>query len=555
MAGPLTWKNVDAPSLAGTGDLLAGAQSSFANAMATLQAGAEAAAAQRRQRYSAKALQGLAGVQDPNAVAGYLSSLNAEDLTPEVMAIAMKQPDVLLERQKFGLGLEEAKGDLQFKVNSREGALAAMDNLMAMRNASMRGDTEGALQQQEGITNPFELQAIMGANEDIYQNATDFRTTRDANKTYADNLEAEQRTDRLRTNFYENLLPNANSKDEAIRTFMDSDASPEDKQAFEAMMADRTDEEFQRIDPTTTTIFEQSPVLNEAAVQNESTQNWLNTVITDKVEANPITRFETFSRKLSEATNDDGSQKTAVDKLQEVFGIEAPGLIGWDGMNQQIEDIKDRAQAAGLSVDENDVIAAIRENQTTSGIAFVDTQVFNTDGVFETLKSVKDPTLSRASLAELDNFDRFNERLTTIGTKLESLSAQERVERGKGQTTRAAETAKAIAELLDQQTTLMETFMENNGLSDTVNSDEAPVPAGSASAATTGNGQLAEPAVDPAQAAILKQMADAIRMDVVTPAERDYPFSPNFFDQSAMRTLPQPRSRGAIEEILSRFAR
>lgn len=568
MAGPLTWKNVDAPNFTGTGALLEGAQSSFSNAIATLQAGAERAAAQRRQRYSASALQGLAGVTDPNEVAAYLGGLNATDLTPEALAVAMKQPEVLLERQKMQLGLQEAQGDLDHKVGTRQGALDAMDNLMAAQAASMQGDVAGALAAQQGITNPYELQAFMGGTQDVLSNATSYQGYRGTEKNYNDAMEAEQRTDRLREQFYNDVLPNANSKEEAIRTFMNSDASAEDKEAFSNMIGAKEDGEFQLIDPTTTTIFEQDPTFNESALQNESTQNWLGSVIENKTNVNPVIRFETTSRNLAEATNEDGSQKTAVEKLQDVFGIEAPG-IGWSGMNQQIENLTTAAKAEGLDVTENDIIAAIRENQTTSGIAFNDTLVFDKKGVLDTLKTIKDPKLNRSSMAELESFDRFNDRLTTITEKIESLTAQERVERGKGQTDRAAKSAAAIAKLMEEQAATMEKFMVDNGLADVENSDDSPDPAIGAAVAEPVPGEMNGPGIDlftaAAAQAEAQRNARQAQLNGRRPVAIPLPLGgvsmemPAYGDGSFAGPItappPQPKARSAIEDILARFAR
>lgn len=454
---PLTWRNVDAPNMSGSAALMESAQNSFTNAMDLLTKNADRAAAQRRQTASQQALAGLAGIQNPNEVANYISGLDASQLSPEALEVMMRQPEVLLDRQRQQLGLDEIRGDIGWKENSREGILnSAAARLEARRQAGAEGDLRQAYDTLSGLSGHALLAALQDTGG-LESSTADWQSRRGTETAYNDNRHKLAVSNSARDYVYGNLYQNANNAEEAkLRARQEID-DPELLQTVESMIDGSGDERFQIRDENIEDVFKSDASMSELANRITNDHDTINLDITNRIQSNPLTSFAA-AKATFEGLLEDGSPGDIAAALEK-SGISSAG-IGWDGINQDFDDIIQELGKTGIKVDRKDVAVASMETARTSGIAFNDNLKNNKKAIADLLRSTKDFSAMRLANNDLQQFESFNSILENNAAEIENLRTRHHVEMSKGQTDRADRTKAAIEELLQESRSKIEDYID-----------------------------------------------------------------------------------------------
>lgn len=448
----LTWQNVDAPNLNGAGAMIGQATSGINDALAGLRASADRASAKRREAYSAKALAGLAGVTDPNSVAAYLQTIDPSKATPEFMEAAMRQPGVLLDRAAKQVELRNAEGDLSHEQGTRAGALEAASAIInANKIAGTTGDVDKAYEGISGLTG-YAAIAAQDAAAGLVGTAKEGLGYRDAMMDFNEKVENEELDDFTTDYFQNNLLINANSKDEARNKIItDNSLTAPQRERMLATVDKTEDSTYQFINPELEDRFAADPITQENAAQ----EAFVAEDIAMNLESTPASIYEENLAAIKagvpsaapkkgegEAAEGDGkaSPAGATDNIQlmgQKAGIDTEDYVFRNNMRTTlqngIQEANKRLAAKGLGgvvIDEDEMTAAILSTAGTGNRAWYTLGITNGatdegrvsfDRAVQMAVDMKDPEARKGVLAREQFFTNAQKTLSDKAANLEKL--------------------------------------------------------------------------------------------------------------------------------------
>lgn len=455
----LTWKNVDAPNLNGAGALIEGATNSFNAAMDNLMVNAERAAAQRRSGYSSRALAGLAGVQNAEDVGSYIQGLNAEELTPEALAVMMQQPGVLLERAAKQVALDDARGDLQYEQDTRAGALQAAAARAEAQRLSVLGDRQGALDILQGLDGYAALSALDDFGS-IGSNYGQFQTQRQNEYNFGKKVDEDNARERGMA-VADQLANQVFDRAEGERLIMaDETLTPQEQRAALNAWNELTDAQIQRKEEGDMGLFDPSvfPNLTAAASDNARDAELVNADIRNRRMSEPLVAFQDSLKAIQEGAGDPTKGKQTVSDMLKARGISVSSWTGRKGPNAIISDIKSELEKEGIRVNDEEIVAAIDTTAKVSWIGWDDTLVENKDGVKELLRRAKDPEEMTKVLDEANKYDTITTKLSDLDAKIARANDQFTVYAAKGQTEKAIKAREAAEKLLAEQRKMLSEY-------------------------------------------------------------------------------------------------
>ena len=455
----LTWKNVDAPNLNGAGALIEGATNSFNAAMDNLRVNAERAAAQRRSGYSSRALAGLAGIQNAEDVGGYIQGLNAEELTPEALAVMMQQPGVLLERAAKQTALEDARGDLEHEQAIRAGALQSAAARAEAYRLAAGGDFQSSLDKLQGLSGYAALSAMddFGPVSSMYSN---YQNQRSADYNFGKKVDEDNAREQGAL-IADELLDKVYDRKEAEKLIIaNKELSPQVQRAALNALNDFTDEQIQRKEEGDMGLFDPSvfPNLATAATDNARDAELVNADIRNRRQAEPLVAFHDSLKAIQEGAGDPTKGKQTVSDLLEARGISVSSWTGRKGPNAIISDIKSELEKEGILVNDEEIVAAIDTTAKVSWIGWDDTLVENKDGVKELLRRAKDPDEMSKVLDEANKYETITTKLSDLDAKIARANDQFTIYAGKGQTDKAIKAREAAEKLLAEQRKMLSEY-------------------------------------------------------------------------------------------------
>ena len=285
---PLTWKNVDAPSLSVAGGLTQGAAESWQNAMQGLSSMFADNRERRQDRASTQALMGAAGITDPEQLKAYLASIDPSKLTPDAALAMSGRMGEVLDYQYRQLQADDLRSDMQqeqYERNRGQKQDRATDafSALALRAEQMaregRGDSARELVMEFGKQNPYAQDAVRTALGNIDK----------VNSEYIG---------RTADSMLSNLIRDNNSREDAIAQIRDMDVPEEIRQSLFAKINNVEDSRFTAIDTTKGTLdlsqitmpgsnTEVSTALNDGNIESQVARTAISTQLdSDEFEQN-----------------------------------------------------------------------------------------------------------------------------------------------------------------------------------------------------------------------------------------------------------------------------
>lgn len=435
----LTWKNVDAPSLGGAGDLFNAANASFRNAMEMLRATAEQQASEKRAATSAQMLAQLAGTTDPTQVGQLIQQFNPEELSPEALQIAMAQPGVLLDRQMKGVELENARGDLTFDQNTRAGQERAAAVRAQAQAMSLAGDATGAAKLLASLDDPYALSAAIGDFSSLGSNEAGYNSRMQNEYNFGRTVDENNLDDFATTYFQNNVMPNAINKNQA-RAFVMNDQTlePKEREKLLARVESSSDEQYQIVDPYAQDMFSGTELGQTVANAGQFVQ----TDIKSQLEQSPRVRYQTMMENMESDNGEDGSGFIDPAKfLEEQIGLEPSVWIGTTP-EQSINRVVADAAKDGINITPREAAAAIATSYQLGG--FGTRRVADSEAALNIIKDQRDPEKIKEDQARDNFFTQYSQKAQSAESKIQSLMADYTQYVNRGMTDKAAKTTEQI---------------------------------------------------------------------------------------------------------------
>lgn len=451
----LTWRNVDAPNMAGVGSLMGAATDSFNSAMGNLQKMSDRAAAQRRAGYSAQMLQQLAAVDDPTKVGEFIQGFDASQLSPEALAVAMQQPGVLLGRQQKQVELDNARGDLAYEQDSRAGALQAAGVRAEAARLAATGDADGAAQ----LLGSLEGYGAVSALDDfgnINPYATGYQNRRETELDFGRKVDQQNYSDTARDILYTDIADQAHNPNEAkLLANQMSAGDPRLREALHKQIDSMGEESFGLIDPNMPDAFQTNPDLGVAHEELQFDADYINRDIGTQLSSTPLARFDGYLKSIQEHRDDpSGGSQDVADWLANNQNIIAKGWIPWSNgqINQTIDNVKQKLASEGVTATREEVAAAMAETAETSGLAWSDGLRINDEkAVMGLVKDTKDPAKMRPEQRRISELNKAQETLENYSQQIENKNREYMVAQTNGQTARASRALEDMNKLIQQQ--------------------------------------------------------------------------------------------------------
>ena len=477
----LTWKNVDAPSLGGTGDLFNAANASFGNAMEMLRATAEQQQGQKRAATSAQMLAQLAGATDPTQVGELIKQFNPEELSPEALQIAMSQPGVLLDRQMKGVELQNAQGDLQFDQNTRAGQERAASVRAQAQAMSLAGDATGAAQLLASLDDPYALSAAIGDFSSLGSNEAGYNSRTQDKYNFGRTVDENNLDDFATTYFQNNVMANAINKDQA-RAFVMNDQTlqPKEREKLLAQVDASSDEQYQIVDPYAQDMFSNT----ELGQTVTNAGQFVQTDITSQLEQSPRLQYENMMKNMESDNGEEGGG--FIDPTQ--FLVDTIGLNDgfWTGIpperaiNQVIAEAA-KPENGRMTISPREAAAAIATSYTLAPIN-ANSRLANAGEALKVIKDYRDPEKIKENQARDNFFTQYADKAQSAEAKIQGLMADYTQYVNRGMTDKAA---KATEQIVSAQEGLAALYTEYQAKRNEV-VGEPPEPTPSATNAALG---------------------------------------------------------------------
>jgi hypothetical protein len=474
----LTWKNVDAPTLGGAGDLFNAANASFGNAMEILRATAEQQAGQKRAATSAQMLAQLAGATDPTQVGQLIQQFNPEELSPEALQIAMSQPGVLLDRQMKGVELENARGDLLFDQNTREGQAQAA-SVRAQAQAMSMTDPEGAAKLLASLENPFALTAAIGDFSTFSGNAQSQLNLEKDEYSFGRTIDENNLDDFATTYFQNKVMANAINKNQA-RAFVMNDQTlqPKEREKLLAQVEASSDEQYQIVDPYAQDMFSNT----ELGQTVTNAGQFVQTDIQSQLEQSPRVRYQTMMENMESDNGEEGSGFIDPAKfLEEQIGLEPSLWAGWTP-EQSINRVVADAAKDGINITPREAAAAIATSYQLGGLG-TNRRVADPEAALNIIKDQRDPEKIKESQARDNFFTQYADKAQTAESKIQALMADYTQYVNRGMTDKAAKTTEQIISAQEGLAALYQEYQ--NKRDEVVGAPPPPAPSAAARAVST----------------------------------------------------------------------
>ena len=455
----LTWKNVDAPSLGGTGDLFNAANASFTNAMEILRTTAEQQAGEKRAATSAQMLAQLAGATDPTQVGQLIQQFNPEELSPEALQIAMAQPGVLLDRQMKGVELENARGDLLFDQNIRAGQERAAAIRARAQAMSLAGDATGAAKLLASLDDdPYALSASIGDFSSLGSNEAGYNSRTQDKYNFGRTVDENNLDDFATTYFQNNVMANAINKNQA-RAFVMNDQTlePKEREKLLAKVEASSDEQYQIVDPYAQDMFSGTELGQTVANAGQFVQ----TDIQSQLEQSPRVRYQTMMKNMESDNGEDGSGFIDPAKfLEEQIGLEPTVWIGTTP-EQSINRVVADAAKDGINITPREAAAAIATSYQLGGLGT--RRVADSEAALNIIKDQRDPEKIKESQARDNFFTQYAQKAQSAESKIQSLMADYTQYVNRGMTDKAAKTTEQIISAQEGLVALYDEYQAKRG--------------------------------------------------------------------------------------------
>lgn len=215
----LTWKNVDAPSFSGVGNLMQGGMVNLNDAFNRIAEQARRREAIQRSRYSNQALIDMMGVSDPNSISQFAKGLDSNKLTSDALSLIMAQPDTLQNRQQKGIAIDRAQDLLNFGREDRLAAANAAEASLGAAADIFSGNRERAFDTIRNLTgqDAAQFQPLLS---EMIGNIPKYQSARDTDYTFDRRVGADQSSDMALDVFQSEIMNptrGARNRDEALR--------------------------------------------------------------------------------------------------------------------------------------------------------------------------------------------------------------------------------------------------------------------------------------------------------------------------------------------------
>lgn len=482
----LTWKNVDAPNMSGAGALLESANNSFQNAMGTLQKAADRSQMQQRAAASARMLQGLAGVKNADDVAAYLAGQDATMLTDESMKIALGQADVLQGRAVKEIELQNARGDLDWETNSRQGSLGAANLLAQAAAAAQAGNADEANRIASSGNNPYVQMALNDGRRDYVGDAASRQSLDENRYSFGRTVENDENAD-IVTQKISDLRGSANNVAEAREALLkDSTLTAKQKEDGFAKLGAMDDSAFNFADPNTPASFSILGDNDSAARQQVANMqiDAINKDINAQLQSLPSYNYNNHLSNLTAVQGDRESGKQTGDEREVGQGFFDPAKYLTDtvgistgyfqrNIENQLQNLADKATTAnGRTVSKAEVAAAIASTYEAGGLANFGDKYLDETKVLNLLAEMKDPKRGLEASAREAEIKNSADSIKSSSAQVDRLLAKAQNQMAKGQTAAAEKTR---AEAAQAQKALMEGINAYNEKHNPAPETEAPV--------------------------------------------------------------------------------
>lgn len=463
----LTWQNVEAPNLLGAGNLIGNATSAFSSAMDNIRQAAARAQAEERAAYSARSLAGLAGVKNPEDVGAFIQSQQADMLTPEALQVMLNQPGILLDRASKQTSLDDARADLAWQEGDRAGQLESAGAITEAQRLALLGQRDEALGIISGLTGHAARNAasenVIG---DIGGNFGDFQTQREAEDNWGQKIDNRNTEDYARDYVINQVIPEATNKADAERFIMlNQQLSPKEKEAAIKELSSYSDEQIALTDPNATGAFDSELAPTRVSILNDNQfgANFIKQDISNKRSGDDLVVFSDNLDSINKnAADPNVGPQNLVKYLEETAGVSSGG-IGWDGLNQDIDNMVATMKGKGITVSRAEVAAAIQATAKTSNMAFVDSLVQQPEAVERLLTRAKDPEQMKASLGEATKLENVTAKIDDITSRIQKLDTDFKSFSSKGNVAKAKKAESDIDKLLKEQSALIKQYNIDNG--------------------------------------------------------------------------------------------